>query len=64
MKMMICVFALGSHGEQVFLRELQVVVVPKPPQHGPCGFVSASLDEECVQEQEACRDITVDVLNL
>lgn len=42
------------HREQVLLRELQVIVVAKPPQDGPGGLVSATLDEESVQEQEPC----------
>lgn len=46
---------LHSQGEQVLLRELQVVVITKPPQHGPCGLVPTSLYEEGVQEEEACN---------
>lgn len=42
------------HRKQILLRELQVVVVAKPPQDGPGGLVSAALDEERVQEQEPC----------
>lgn len=42
------------HRKQVLLRELQVVVVTKPPQDCPGGLVSAALDKECVQEQEPC----------
>lgn len=47
-----------SHGKQVLLRELQVVVVAEPPQDGPGGLVSAALDEESVQEQEPCVGAT------
>lgn len=43
-----------SQGEQVFLGELQVVVVAEAPQDRPGGLVPAPLDEERVQEQEAC----------
>lgn len=46
---------LHSQGEQVLLRELQVVVITEPPQHGPCGLVPTSLYEEGVQEEEACN---------
>lgn len=42
------------HRKQVLLRELQVIVVTKPPQDSPGGLVSATLDEESVQEQETC----------
>lgn len=42
------------HGKQVLLRELQVIVVTKPPQDSPGGLMSATLDEESVQEQEPC----------
>lgn len=45
---------LHSHGEEVLLCELQVVIIAEPPQHGPGGLVSAPLDEQRVQEQEAC----------
>lgn len=45
---------LHLQGEQVFLRELQVIVVTKPPQHSPGGLVSTSLYEEGVQEQKPC----------
>lgn len=42
-----------SQREQVFLCELQVIIVTKPPQHSPRRLVSTSLYEESVQEQEA-----------
>lgn len=42
------------HGKQVLLRELQVIVVTKPPQDSPGGLVAATLDEESVEEQEPC----------
>lgn len=47
--------SLHLQGEQVFLCELQVIVITKPPKHSPGGLVSASLYEEGVQEQEACN---------
>lgn len=42
------------HRKQVLLRELQVIVVAKPPQDSPGGLVPPTLDEESVQEQEPC----------
>lgn len=42
-----------SRREEVVLVQLQVVVVPKPSQHRPRGFMAASLDEQGVEEQEA-----------
>lgn len=44
--------SVHSQGEQVFLVKLQVVVVPKPPQHRPGGLVTPPLDEKRVQKQE------------
>lgn len=46
----------GSRGKEVVLVELQVVVVTEPPQHGPGGLVAPSLDEEGVEEEEACTN--------
>lgn len=42
-----------SRREEVVLIQLQVIVVPKPSQHRPRGFVAASLDEQGVEEEEA-----------
>lgn len=52
----VCALSQHLHGEQVFLCELQVIVITKPPQHSPGGLVSTSLYEEGVQEQEACNN--------
>lgn len=38
------------HGEQVFLREFQVIIITEPPQHSPRGLMATSLYEEGVQE--------------
>lgn len=40
---------------EIVIHQLQLVVVPKAAKDGPGGFVSAPLDEECVEEEEACR---------
>lgn len=44
---------MHSHGEQVFLCELQVIIITEPPQHSPRGLMTTSLDEEGVQEEKA-----------
>lgn len=43
-----------SQGKEVILVQLQVVVITKPPQHGPGGLMAPSLDEQGVEEEEAC----------
>lgn len=40
---------------QVVICQLQLVVVAKAAQDGPGGLVPAPLDEEGVEEEEACR---------
>lgn len=37
-----------SQWKQVFLGELQVIIVAKPSEHSPCGLMPPSLDKECV----------------
>lgn len=39
---------LHLQGEQVFLRQLQVIVITKPPENGPGGLVSTSLYKQGV----------------
>lgn len=41
-------------GKQVFLCELQIIIIAKPPKNSPGGLVSPSLYKESVQEEEAC----------
>lgn len=41
-------------GKQVFLCELQIIIIAKPPEDSPGGLVSPSLYKESVQEEEAC----------
>lgn len=48
-------FKMDSRGEKVVLIQLQIVVVSKPPQDGPGGFVAPSLNEEHVEKQEAWK---------
>jgi len=40
---------------EIVIRQLQLVVVPEAAKDGPCGLVPAPLDEERVEEEEACR---------
>lgn len=40
---------------EIVIRQLQLVIVTKAAKDGPGGFVPASLDEEGVEEEEACR---------
>lgn len=46
--------ACHSRREEVVSRQLKGITITKAPQYGPCGLVPATLDEECVQEEEAC----------
>lgn len=48
--------ACDSQGKQVFLGELQVIVVAKPSEHSPRGLMPPSLDKESVQEQETWQE--------
>lgn len=41
-------------GKQIFLCELQIIIIAKPPENSPGGLVSPSLYKESVQEEEAC----------
>lgn len=43
-----------SQREEVVGGQLERVAVAEAPQDGPRGLMAATLDEECVQEEEAC----------
>lgn len=40
---------------QIIICQLQLIVVAEAAQDGPGGLVPAPLDEEGVEEEEACR---------
>lgn len=41
-----------SQWKQVFLGQLQVIIITKPPEHSPCGLMPSSLNKKCMKEQE------------
>lgn len=56
-------FEVDSRGEKVVLIKLQIIVVSKPPQDSPGGFMASSLDEEHVEKQEAWKQTAFDKPN-
>lgn len=44
-----------SQWKQVFLGQLQVIIITKPAEHSPCGLMPSSLDKQSVQEQETWK---------
>lgn len=41
-----------SQWKQVFLGQLQVIIITKPPEHSPCGLMPSPLNKKCMKEQE------------